>query len=126
MMNILRCDVFYKNTISPHAIDLIKRMLDKDPDTRISIPEAREHPWFSSSDLIKATDHIKPEVIEKLHNFRKDNDLLREMKVYSSHMLKEKDVSKLTEQFKLLDTNNDGKITVKQIADVIKMQGRED
>jgi len=36
----------YWNDISVDAKDLIKKLLTVDPKQRITIEEAREHPWF--------------------------------------------------------------------------------
>lgn len=39
------------DNVSAEAIDLIKRLLDKNPLTRISAAEALGHPWFKDSNV---------------------------------------------------------------------------
>lgn len=38
----------YPSTLSPNALDLLKRILDKDPNTRIKITEIYQHPFVTS------------------------------------------------------------------------------
>jgi len=37
----------WPNNISPEALDLMKRMLNRDVMRRITVTEALDHPWFS-------------------------------------------------------------------------------
>ena len=39
------------NRISDSAKDLVSKMLNKDPDQRISAQQCLEHPWFTSNDI---------------------------------------------------------------------------
>eukprot|EP00835_Amoeboradix_gromovi_P002255 NODE_123_length_18841_cov_0.279693.p12 type:complete len:123 gc:universal NODE_123_length_18841_cov_0.279693:15218-15586(+) len=43
-------DAEYWGHVSKDAKDLILRLLDKDPQTRITMKEALEHPWITSKD----------------------------------------------------------------------------
>jgi len=38
----------YSPTLSPQARDLLEKLLDKDPSTRITIPGIFEHPWMTA------------------------------------------------------------------------------
>lgn len=53
------------NTVSPDAIDLIKGLLDKDPETRMQPEEAMRHKWLND-DSIKNARSTAPTL--KLHN----------------------------------------------------------
>lgn len=46
---ILKKEVTIREDLSEDAKDLIKKMLEKDPNKRISIREAKMHPWMSTS-----------------------------------------------------------------------------
>lgn len=48
----------YWKTVSPQAIDLVKKLLTVDPNKRITVDEALQHPWISED----------KEVIEKANN----------------------------------------------------------
>ena len=39
------------NIVSVQAKDLVSKMLDKDPSTRISAQACLEHPWFTMQDV---------------------------------------------------------------------------
>lgn len=39
------------NKISENAQDLVKKMLEKNPDDRISAEEALNHNWFTNQDM---------------------------------------------------------------------------
>ncbi len=44
---ILNHDILFADTVSSKASDLMKKMLDKNPHTRININEILAHPWFA-------------------------------------------------------------------------------
>ncbi|OHS95365.1 hypothetical protein TRFO_38505 [Tritrichomonas foetus] len=44
--NIMNTEPEYPMHISQEAVDLLKRMLDRNPETRISASEIARHPWF--------------------------------------------------------------------------------
>jgi len=49
-----------ENEISSTALDLLKKLLDKNPSQRISINEALHHEWFSNFEaplIIKLPEH---------------------------------------------------------------------
>lgn len=43
---IFKGDAHIPKSLSPGARDLIKRILDPNPSTRITISEIKEHEWF--------------------------------------------------------------------------------
>ena len=47
---ILSANYQIPKNLSPEWRDLIKRILDTDPRTRITIPEIRDHPWYKIAD----------------------------------------------------------------------------
>ncbi|CAG9971821.1 unnamed protein product [Clonostachys byssicola] len=75
---------------NPVLVDLFKRVLEKDPEKRITMPELREHPWVTrdGTDLLLPAEencqHVvgPPNELELNHAFtRKMNHLLCVMKV---------------------------------------------
>lgn len=48
---ILSCDYLTPGFISKPCKDLIKKILNTDPNTRITIPEIRNHEWFTNSKI---------------------------------------------------------------------------
>ena len=43
---ILACDYSIPSHVSPHAADLIRRILVRSPTKRLGIKDIMEHPWF--------------------------------------------------------------------------------
>lgn len=68
--------------VSDYAKDLVERMLDVDPTTRITIDEILRHPWMYASNLQAATRHLAG-TLSELRNF---NDR-RKMRVMAEHVV---------------------------------------
>ncbi|KAL7751587.1 hypothetical protein RI367_003051 [Sorochytrium milnesiophthora] len=45
--DIQRTDPLYSSALSPECVDLLRRMLDKNPATRITVQAIKEHPWVT-------------------------------------------------------------------------------
>ncbi|RCH81919.1 hypothetical protein CU098_000707, partial [Rhizopus stolonifer] len=46
---IKQADIEYGQDIDPNLLDLFHRILDRNPDTRITMKELREHPWITNN-----------------------------------------------------------------------------
>ena len=51
LMQIVRSDYSIPSKLTKEVRDLIKRMLESDPDKRISIAEILSHPWLAQNDI---------------------------------------------------------------------------
>jgi hypothetical protein len=49
LRKIVTQEVAYPSFLSPALVDLLKRMLTKNPELRITLPEIKEHDWFSQT-----------------------------------------------------------------------------
>jgi serine/threonine protein kinase len=49
LRKIVDCEVQYPSHLSPAALDLLRKLLAKDPAVRITIERIKEHHWFSQS-----------------------------------------------------------------------------
>ena len=47
----------YPSTMSSQVKDLLRRLLQKDPENRISLTKIKEHPWFSQVEYYKIRDN---------------------------------------------------------------------
>jgi hypothetical protein len=59
-------DVVYPGFMSPALIDLLRKMLSKNPETRITLDKIKEHHWFSQTEYsalqnIQLTNPMAPE-----------------------------------------------------------------
>ena len=57
-----------ENKFSKECIDLIDKLLEKDPDKRISAEEALSHKWFEKNKIKEKETDINPKIIEELIN----------------------------------------------------------
>ncbi|KAH0789324.1 CAMK family protein kinase [Histomonas meleagridis] len=70
LQKIVYTDVHYHCYMSPSLVDLLKKMLAKAPENRITLKKIREHPWFSQYEYnalinFQATECPGKEVINK-------------------------------------------------------------
>jgi serine/threonine protein kinase len=49
LTSIVTQDVVYPSFLSPSIVDLLKKLLMKNPDYRITLGQIREHEWFSQA-----------------------------------------------------------------------------
>jgi 5'-AMP-activated protein kinase catalytic alpha subunit len=78
---IVECKYILPNSLSDSAKDLIFRMLQKDPMNRITIPEIKQHEWFSNKlNLFQVIDNYK---YIYGNNTNVDLEIIEEMKKIS-------------------------------------------
>ena len=70
LQKIVYTEPRYPETFSPELTDLLKRMLDKDPEKRIPIPEIRDHPWIRDY-LVDAKVEELQHVVDHEHVMKK-------------------------------------------------------
>jgi len=62
---IVRSSVFLPAHLSPACGDLLQRMLTKDPEQRISIPEIWQHAWMKQVDRLELSNPSTAELVQK-------------------------------------------------------------
>ena len=98
--------------ISPHAVDLLKKMLVIDPKLRIPASEALNHPWFQSDSQTLQNTKDLTESLKHLAKFTSTSKLKDAVYTYLVTQIISKDeLHRLTAVFKMIDVNGDGKIT---------------
>lgn len=113
------------NMISPKAKDLVSKMLEVDPEKRLSADEARRHPWF---DILKDTppitesfNHLKNILKEMSHfEWNKFKMMLYEMLVTT---LPQQEKNEFKLQFNQLDRDRDGKISFTELKQAFNKVG---
>ncbi|OHS97300.1 CAMK family protein kinase [Tritrichomonas foetus] len=58
LQKIVYTEVFYPSYLSPQLVDLLKKMICKDPEARITIDKIKEHPWFSQTEYLSLLDEM--------------------------------------------------------------------
>ncbi|OHS93362.1 hypothetical protein TRFO_40340 [Tritrichomonas foetus] len=87
MQKIIYTEPKYPNTISAQLRDLLKRLMEKDPQKRITLMKIKEHPWFSQVEYMKIkeshswrihsptapeNDPVDREIVQKMTEFGYD------------------------------------------------------
>ncbi|KAK4272536.1 hypothetical protein QN277_021077 [Acacia crassicarpa] len=95
--------------VSDNAKDLVKRMLNPNPQQRLTAQEVLDHPWLQNAQ--KAPDVPLGETVRaRLKQFSAMNKLKKRALRVIAEYLSVEEVSGLKERFQLMDTSNRGKI----------------
>ncbi|KAK8509965.1 hypothetical protein V6N13_118511 [Hibiscus sabdariffa] len=110
-------------SISEGAKDLIRKMLARDPQTRITAAEALDHPWMKEGG--NASDKpIDSAVLSRLKQFRVMNKLKKlALKVIAESLSSEEEIKGLKQMFKNIDTDGSGTITLDELRDGLARLG---
>ncbi|KAK1281621.1 Calcium-dependent protein kinase 32 [Acorus calamus] len=100
--------------VSDKAKDLVKRMLDPDPRRRLTAQEVLDHPWLQN--IHKAPNvPLGENVRARLKQFSVMNKFKkRALRVVAEHLSVE-EVAGIKEMFKMMDVNNNGKLTFEEL-----------
>lgn len=111
------------SSVSEEAIDLIKKMIQPDPNKRISAQDALNHKWIKNKKNKKMTINREtiPDLKNNLKRFLSKNLLQLAFDAFivhhSSNVRKEKE---LRDFFKKIDTSNDGRLSFDELRDGYK------
>ncbi|XP_058073634.1 calcium-dependent protein kinase 20-like [Magnolia sinica] len=100
--------------VSDNAKDLVKRMLDPDPKRRLTAQEVLDHPWLQNAK--KAPNVPLGETVKaRLKQFSVMNKFKkRALRVVAEHLSVE-EAAGIKEMFQMMDTNNQGQITLEEL-----------
>ena len=109
----------YIKNLSYQGKDVLKGMLEKDPDKRFSAKKLLTMDWFRMKDFgdVKNWDNLTKD----LKNFQKRNKFLDQIKnVYIEQIMTLEEKAELREAFNIFDINNDGILSLKEFQYAIK------
>ncbi|KAK7379827.1 hypothetical protein VNO78_34352 [Psophocarpus tetragonolobus] len=109
-------------SISESAKELLKKMLDRDPKTRISAHKVLCHPWIVD-DSVAPDKPLDPVVLTRLKHFSTMNKLKKMALRVIAERLSEEEIGGLKELFKIIDEDNSGTITFEELKDGLKNVG---
>ncbi len=111
-----RAQVFFPakqwHNVSHEAKDLISKMLEKDPAQRYTAKQCLEHPWFQKHGDTSSPPHIDIRLLRRLKNYRKPPRFKQEILGIVIKFLHPLVVKYYTNNFRAIDHNEDGYITV--------------
>uniref|UniRef100_A0A5B7AXG8 non-specific serine/threonine protein kinase n=1 Tax=Davidia involucrata TaxID=16924 RepID=A0A5B7AXG8_DAVIN len=110
--------------VSDNAKDLVKRMLDPDPNRRLTAQEVLEHPWIQNAK--KAPNVPLGETVKaRLKQFSVMNKLKkRALRVVAEHLSVE-EVAGIKEAFEMMDTSKRGKINLEELRNGLQKLGHQ-
>ncbi|OMJ82598.1 hypothetical protein SteCoe_16644 [Stentor coeruleus] len=110
--------------VSLPAKNLIKKMLQINPSSRISSQDALKDEWITNNTLnsFRESD-IQTETLSNLKAFRTEQKLQHAVLTFiSSQLISKDEAKKLAENFKRLDKNGDGKLSREELLEAYKSQ----
>lgn len=129
MKNILKEEFDFKSEewqdISNEAMELISKMLVKDPSKRISAQDAINHTWFKLTEDTSASNKINNQNLKQhfsnIKKFSQKEKLQQACISFLVHQLgTNEQVSELRKIFLALDKSGDGRLTYEEISQGLK------
>ncbi|KAG0471482.1 hypothetical protein HPP92_016028 [Vanilla planifolia] len=108
--------------ISECAKDLIRGMLDRDVEKRLSAHEVLCHPWVQV-DGAAPDKPLDSAVLTRLKQFSAMNKLKKMALRIIAENMSEEEIAGLKEMFKMIDTDNSGQITFEELKDGLQRVG---
>ena len=106
----------WKN-ISTEARDLVEKLLEKDPNRRISLVDALNHEWirrYNTNEL--KINEANTNALNRLRDFNARNKLQQAVaSLITAQMISVEDTKELRETFLGMDVNKDGKLSVEEV-----------
>lgn len=114
--------------ISSKAKNLVKKMLDRNPDTRYSAEDVRKHPWMTDVETLKSItisnnsnnfeeNNYKVNALNGIKNFVKQDKLQQATIAYLTYFLSpSEEFIKMKSLFSELDKNLDGTLSKQEIS----------
>ncbi|GAB4851606.1 Calcium-dependent protein kinase 14 [Ancistrocladus abbreviatus] len=100
--------------ISKNAKDLVRRMLDPDPQRRLSAQEVLDHPWLQNCEKAPNTS-LGETVKARLKQFTVMNKLKKKALRVIAEFLSEEEMAGMKGKFEMMDTGKRGKINIDEL-----------
>ncbi|KAH0461610.1 hypothetical protein IEQ34_009185 [Dendrobium chrysotoxum] len=115
---IIRAAVDFKrepwSKVSQSAKDLVKRMLDPDPDTRLTAQQVLEHPWLrnaSSAPNIPLGEAVR----SRLKQFLVMNKFKKKALRVVADQLPSEEINGIMQMFHMMDKDKNGNLTLEEL-----------
>ncbi|KQJ91801.1 calcium-dependent protein kinase 29 [Brachypodium distachyon] len=108
--------------VSDNAKDLVRKMLDPNPYARLTAQQALEHPWIQNASVAPNIP-LGEAVRSRLKQFTVMNKFKKKALLVVAEYLPAEELEAITELFHMLDTNNDGHLTIEELRKGLQMIG---
>eukprot|EP00826_Nyctotherus_ovalis_P051373 TRINITY_DN6415_c0_g2_i1.p1 TRINITY_DN6415_c0_g2~~TRINITY_DN6415_c0_g2_i1.p1 ORF type:complete len:217 (-),score=50.66 TRINITY_DN6415_c0_g2_i1:206-811(-) len=109
--------------VSEDAKDLLKKMLDPDPEVRITAEEALRHSWFRAGERRVGVDD--KEVIEALKRYSEFPESKKNLLALIVKSMEDKEIKGFQETFLSLDVDKTGLITCSNLEKALNLPNDE-
>eukprot|EP00850_Spirogloea_muscicola_P011539 SM000072S21173 [mRNA] locus=s72:156605:160594:+ [translate_table: standard] len=100
--------------VSISAKSLVRRMLEQDPQKRLSARQVKAHPWLENAHEAPDTP-LGSAVLSRMKQFTAMNKLKKRALKVIAESLSEEEVTGLRSVFSMMDADNSGSITVDEL-----------
>lgn len=108
--------------VSEQGKDLVQKLMDPDPVTRITLEEALAHPWWSVAAY--STDPLSPTLLDSIRSFEGHNKLKRAaIGIIARGMHNAPELENVRAIFETFDENQDGVMTTDELGHALKEAG---
>ncbi|KAL0333548.1 UNVERIFIED_CONTAM: Calcium-dependent protein kinase [Sesamum angustifolium] len=111
-------------SISDSAKDLVRRMLVRDPNKRLTAHQVLCHPWVQV-DGVAPDKPLDSAVLTRLKQFSAMNKLKKIAIRVIAENLSEEEIAGLKEMFKMIDVDNSGQITLEELKNGLERVGAD-
>ena len=118
---IIQEEIDYENSriksLSPEAVDFMKKLLEKDPEKRISSSQALEHEWLKKfAPHTKVNRAFSRKIYKNLSNFREESQLSTAVVTFiTNYLMSDDELKLLKKMFFELDVKGVGVITREEL-----------
>ncbi|PNW86128.1 hypothetical protein CHLRE_02g074370v5 [Chlamydomonas reinhardtii] len=119
----LKTDPIWQS-ISREAVSALTAMLEKDPAKRATADQLLAMPWFGRTAAACAAPSAPlPGVVsERMRRFARMNSFKREARRVVAGLMRREEVAGLVAQFRALDVNGDGKLSIQELKEGLAKQ----
>ncbi|OEL31427.1 Calcium-dependent protein kinase 32 [Dichanthelium oligosanthes] len=109
--------------VSGNAKDLVRRMLDPDPSTRLTARQVLEHPWLKNADTAPNVS-LGDAVRARLQQFSAMNKFKKKALGVVARNLPVEELDKYVQMFHLMDKDHNGNLTLEELMEGLHINGQ--
>ncbi|KAL6644436.1 hypothetical protein ACP70R_016044 [Stipagrostis hirtigluma subsp. patula] len=109
--------------VSASAKDLVRRMLDPDPSTRLTARQVLEHPWLKNADTAPNVS-LGDAVRARLQQFSAMNKFKKKALGVVARNMPVEELDKYVQMFHLMDKDHNGNLSLEELMEGLHINGQ--